>query len=121
MKNFVLLVNTAPYENRINYSAAKFAQALLDEGFHILQIFFYASGVMNASQLSEVESAELDMKSHWQALYEQGVPLVLCMSAAQKRGVVAHNLNTIFTEGSLSDFAMVSIVADKIVQFGKYR
>lgn len=84
-----LLVLSAPFDSQASYSAYRFAEAALKQDTKIDRIFFYQSGIHNASNLACTPRDEFDLYTAWQALkqaYE--LDLVVCIAAAARRGLV---------------------------------
>ncbi|GAA5187728.1 sulfurtransferase complex subunit TusD [Ferrimonas gelatinilytica] len=129
MSTFVLFVNGPPYGREDAYTALRFAEAALAAGHEVRQIFFYQEGVLNASRLLSPAADEFDIAAAWQRLHHQGVPLVSCVSASLRRGVIdaeaaedaehdSTNLAACFTLGGLGEFVTAAAEVDRVVQFG---
>ena len=116
MAQFVLSLHTAPTDHDTTQRLIKFAQACLDSGHSIAAIFLYQAGVYHASNHLELASDELPINRLWQSLSEQEIPLMLCVTAAEKRGLDIDNTG-VFTVAGLAEFAMLVSEADKWVQF----
>ncbi|MGB3727537.1 MAG: sulfurtransferase complex subunit TusD [Glaciecola sp.] len=87
--SFVLMVTKSPFDARNSSNAIAFCQAAISSGHTIEQVFFYQSGVQNASTLSCASSSELDIYNQWLALHTQhGVSLNVCSTAGIRRGIV---------------------------------
>ncbi|GAB2876964.1 sulfurtransferase complex subunit TusD [Microbulbifer echini] len=86
---FSLAVYAAPHSSQSAASALRFARALLAEGHEIYRIFFYCDGVQNANSIAAPPQDETDLTGQWQALQrEHSLDLVVCIAAAQRRGVL---------------------------------
>ncbi|MBY5920500.1 sulfurtransferase complex subunit TusD [Ferrimonas balearica] len=129
MSQFVIFVNGPAYGTQHAYSALRFAEAALEAGHQVRQVFFYQDGVQNASRLLCPASDELDLAARWQRLHERGIPLVSCVSAGLRRGVIdveaaedaeldAANLSACFILGGLGEYVTAAATADRTVQFG---
>ena len=126
---FNLLISGPLYSSQSAYSALKFARAAVSKGHTISQVFFYQDGVSNANQLSNPLSDEFDSVSTWQAFAkENGIPLVACISSAERRGIVddelasevssfAGNLAQGFEIAGLGTLHEASISSDRTVTF----
>ncbi|NIB41189.1 sulfurtransferase complex subunit TusD [Pseudomaricurvus alkylphenolicus] len=124
---FALVVQsppTAPYSE----SALRFAHSLLQQGHQLYRVFFSGDGTLNGSALhSEPESA---IQQRWQQLHQvHGVDLVVCISAALKRGIVdasnarrlglnGENLLPGFELSGLGQLADAGVSADRVISFG---
>ncbi|QJD30087.1 sulfurtransferase complex subunit TusD [Methylococcus geothermalis] len=85
---FVIQINASPREAQAANTAYQFIKAALANGHAILLVFFYYDGVCNA-QVSSF-AGEDDPAARWSSLArEHGLDLVLCVSAAQRRGLVS--------------------------------
>ena len=123
--HYVLAVKSAYYGDEGASLALKFAQALISQGHHIDQIFFFQNGVMNANNLIFPANDEINLVKEWQDLAEaHQIPLYLCIAAAQRRGVVSNetsqskqdnNLAKSFVLAGLSEFIMAVLQADRLI------
>lgn len=127
---FSLVVYSAPHAGEAAASALRFARAVVDQGHELFRVFFYADGVHNGSALAAPPQDEQDLLTPWQALrQEMGVDLVVCIAAAQRRGVLSHseaerlerpaaNLADGFELGGLGQLADATAQSDRVVTFG---
>jgi tRNA 2-thiouridine synthesizing protein D len=116
LAQFVLSLHTAPTDHDCTQRLIKFTQACLDSGHTISAVFLYQAGVYHASQHLELASDELPVSRLWQDLNAKSIPLLLCVTAAEKRGLDIENTG-VFTVAGLAEFAMLAADADKWVQF----
>ena len=116
MAKFVLSLHTAPTDHDTTQRLIKFSQACIESGHTISAVFLYQAGVFHASQHLELASDELPISRLWQGLHEQAIPLLLCVTAAEKRGLDI-NQTGVFTVAGVAGFAMLASDADKWVQF----
>ena len=87
--NYVLAVKSPVYGKQGAFLAYQFAQALLEKGHVISQIFFFQDGVSNGNGLVYPANDEFNLTQAWQAFSAQHhIPLHLCVAASQRRGVV---------------------------------
>ncbi|CFQ37801.1 MULTISPECIES: sulfurtransferase complex subunit TusD [Yersinia] len=126
---YCLMVTGPAYGTQQASSAYQFAQALINSGHHLVSIFFYREGVLNANQLTAPASDEFDLVRAWQQLAtEHGVLLNVCVAAALRRGVTdqheaeqlnlaAANLQPGFTLSGLGSLAEAALTCDRMVQF----
>ncbi|MCK3654931.1 tRNA 2-thiouridine(34) synthase TusD [Pasteurellaceae bacterium Macca] len=114
--DYVLAVKSGIYGHQGAYLAYQTAQALLEAGHQLRQIFFFQEGVSNAQKQVDPASDEFHLLQHWQALAQQHhIPLHLCISAAQRRGVVEENLAEGFTLAGLGEFSQAVLTADRLL------
>ena len=116
MAQFVLSLHTAPTDHDTTQRLIKFAQACLDSGHSIAAIFLYQAGVYHASNHLELASDELPINRLWPSLSQQEVPLLLCFTAAEKRGLAIDH-ESVLTDAGLAEFAKLVSEAGKWVQF----
>lgn len=90
-QSFTLIVTKSPFDSRNAENAIAFCQAALNTGYKIEQVFFYQSGVQNASHLLLPGSDEFNVREQWLALHNQyGLRLNVCTTAGARRGVVVN-------------------------------
>ena len=123
--NYVLAVKSPVYGKQGAFLAYQFAQALLEKGHAISQIFFFQDGVSNGNGLVYPANNEFNLTQAWQALSAQHhIPLHLCVAASQRRGVVdaltaketdKTNLAEGFEITGLGEFMAMALKADRVV------
>lgn len=116
MSSFVLSLHTGVNDHHNIALLHRFVTACLNKGDEINCIFLYQDGVFHANQQLELPSDEYPLGETWQALSDLGVPLMLCVTAAEKRGIDIEHTG-LFKVAGLAEFAMLSTKADKWVQF----
>lgn len=86
-------INASPYQHQASDTAWHFIQAALQNGHDIYRVFFYHDGIYNALRDSRPPSDERDIVQRWSVLNaEQGVDLVVCVSSAQRRGLLEQSV-----------------------------
>lgn len=127
---FGILVNASPYTHQACDSAYHFARASLAKGHTVSRIFFYHDGVYSGSDLLIPPQDERNIAARWSALADEyGVDLVLCVAAAQRRGVLDeseakrhekkhHNVANGFRISGLGQLMETSIEVDRLLVFG---
>jgi tRNA 2-thiouridine synthesizing protein D len=128
--NISVMVTGAPYSCQASQSAYHFCRSAHDEGHRVSQVFFYQDGVHNGSRLSVPPQDEASIVDDWVGLAsETGVSLVVCIAAAQRRGILdageasreeldADNLHPAFTLAGLGLLTESVIESDRFVSFG---
>lgn len=123
------MVHGTSYANQSSRSALKYAQAVINRGHTLKAIFFYQEAVYHANALSIVPTDESDARSSFKALNKShNTPLLLCVTAAEKRGVIDKeqaklealnhfNLDEAFTVAGLAEMAAIAAETDYVVQF----
>lgn len=118
-----------PYGSQSASSAFQFCKEAVENGHHIVGVFFYQHGVLNGNQLVSPTTDETNLPQHWAALaHKYKFPLEVCISAALRRGVVDQseaqqlaltqfNLTTPFVLSGLGQLAELSAQCDRLVTF----
>ncbi len=114
-----ILVNEGPFTHQASDTAYRFAVAALAKGHEIPRVFFYHDGVHNANKLSEPQSDDRNLVKLWSELGEKhGLDLVVCVAAAQRRGIKDEILAAGFRISGLGQLIETGIQADRLVVFG---
>jgi tRNA 2-thiouridine synthesizing protein D len=129
MACFTILVTSAPFSEQSAYSAYRFALAAVQGHHSINGIFFYQAGTLNANALQITPSDEFNLYQAWSELnLNFQVPLMACVSAANKRGVTSildaqesdqihFSLQAPFESVGLGELATLISSSDRLVQF----
>lgn len=127
---YAIQVNASPYASNAGLVAYRFIQAALQQQCRILQVFFYQEGVQHAFRHALPPEDELNMSKAWSQLAEQqGIDLVVCISAAQRRGLLCEDearrqglvddhLAPGFRIAGLGQWLQASLQADRCLVFG---
>lgn len=128
--NYTLVIQGSPIASQSCQTALGFARAALNQGHKILRVFFLGDAVHIASTLTVPPQGEQDLHSEWKALANaHGIDLVICISAAIKRGLVdqqeaqryskpAFNIEAPFTLSGLGQLVDAAVHADRVITFG---
>lgn len=125
---FAIQINSDPARSQGAYSAYRFIQAALAGGHAIVCAFFYHDGVYNGMG-SVPSGAETGSAPNWSGLAKShGIDLVLCVSAAERRGIVPAEsvmgaqidecLAEGFRIGGLGQWTEACLRADRVLVFG---
>lgn len=96
------MVSKSPFDFRNAENAIRFCEAAIGLGHTISQVFFYQSGVQNASQLLLANTDEVNVREKWIELHQQfGIPLNVCVTAGARRGVLVSDDVTRLTDLSI--------------------
>jgi tRNA 2-thiouridine synthesizing protein D len=120
MTRFALLITSASFSNQTVASALVFANALLNSGHQLQQIFLYQDAVYAALQHIDLPSDEFNHSVLLSQFCQQhNIDLHYCITAAEKRGVVSDDLAAQqgYIATGLAEFAMLLEDIDKLVQF----
>ena len=127
---FSIQLNEGPYQHQASDSAYQFAKAALAAGHEIFRVFFYHDGVNNATRLAVPPQDDRNIAKQWTELAkEHDLDLVVCIAAAQRRGVMdadeakrqgldADNLAEGFRISGLGQLIEAGIESDRLVVFG---
>ena len=122
-------INTSPYQNQGADTAFRFIQAALAKGHSVDRVFFYFDGIYNAFGQSSPPDDENHPVTRWSKLAkEKAIDLVVCVSAAQRRGLLdqeeAHRrgvesgLAEGFRISGIGQWVESAIKADRLIVFG---
>lgn len=127
---FSIQVNEGPYTHQAADSAYQFTKAALEKGHEVFRVFFYHDGVNNGTRLTTPPQDDRNIVKRWTELGEQhGLDLVVCVAAAQRRGIVdedeakrngkdADNIAPGFRISGLGQLIEAGIQSDRLVVFG---
>ena len=125
-----IMVNEGPYTHQASDSAYQFAKAALAKGHEISRVFFYHDGVNNGTRLTVPPQDDRNIVKRWSDLAaEHKLDLVLCIAAAQRRGLMdkneakrngkdADNIAPGFRISGLGQLIEAGIESDRLVVFG---
>lgn len=127
---YAIQVNASPYHNNSGYSAYQFIMAALSQGHAISRVFFYYEGIYHAFRQNTPPDDEINLTLKWGELaIKQNVDLVVCISAAQRRGLLHtdeaqrrqkqdDDLAAGFRIGGLGQWVEALLEADRVLVFG---
>ncbi len=127
---YTIMVNEGPYQHQSADTALQFARAALEKGHEIFRVFFYHDGVNNGTRLSVPPADDRLVQKSWSELAEKhGLDLVICIAAAQRRGLMdadeakrqgldANNIAPGFRISGLGQLVEGGIQSDRLVVFG---
>jgi tRNA 2-thiouridine synthesizing protein D len=125
-----VVLNEGPYQHQAADTAYHFTRAAIAKGHEIFRVFFYHDGVYNGSRLTTPPQDDRNIVERWSALAEEhDVDLVVCVAAAQRRGIVdeteqkrhakdANNIAPGFRISGLGQLIEAGIESDRLVVFG---
>lgn len=127
---FAIQINEGPYQHQASDSAYHFTKAALEKGHEIFRVFFYHDGVNNGTKLTTPPQDDRNIVKRWSQLAAaHNLDLVVCVAAAQRRGIVdegemqrngkdAQNIADGFRISGLGQLIDAGIKADRLVTFG---
>ena len=120
MKNLAVIVTSPPYSS-LSITALDYIETALKTNIKLVGVFFYQDGVMHANQQVQIPGDEFQCIQQWQSLHQKyQLPLHLCVTAAEKRGLIdeePNNIHPIFTVSGLGELVELVNKADRMVQF----
>ena len=122
---FAIQVNGSPYGSQSATTAYQFIKAAIEQGHSVIRVFFYHDGIYNGLSTMIPPSDERHPGNCWTELARQhGIDLVVCISAAQRRGLVemsedepAPLLAQGFRIAGLGLWVEACLCADRYLQF----
>jgi len=127
---FGIVVNEGPYTHQASDTAYNFAKAALEAGYEVPRVFFYHDGVNVGTRLAVPPQDERNIQKNWTALaQEHEIDLVICIAAAQRRGMLdaneakrqgkdADNIAEGFRISGLGQLIEMGIQTDRLMVFG---
>ena len=127
---FSVLVNEGPYQHQSADSAIQFTKAALEKGHEVMRVFFYHDGVNNGTSFTIPPQDDRNIVEQWSELAkEHDLDLVICIAAAQRRGILdeneakrqgkgGHNIADGFRISGLGQLIEAGIQSDRLVIFG---
>lgn len=127
---FAIQINSSPYRSNAGYTAYRFINALLAEGHEVFRVFFYQDGIYHGLRYATPPDDEVQFTAQWSGLAKRhGIDLVLCISAAQRRGLLCtdeakrqgkmdDDLAECFRISGLGQLIEATLVADRFLVFG---
>ncbi len=127
--NFTVLINSSPYSSHGGVAAYRFVETALAMEHQIARVFFYKEGAYHAFKYMTPADDELHLTKKWSILAEShALDLVVCVSAAQRRGLLAadeagrqgkkdNDLANGFRIGGLGQLVEAISASDRFVEF----
>jgi len=127
---FGISIHEGPYTHQASDTAYFFCKAALEAGHEIFRIFFYHDGVNNGTNYATPPQDDRHVMNRWSELAkEHDLDLVVCVAAAQRRGIVdegeqkrngkeGNNIADGFRISGLGQLIEAGIEADRTIVFG---
>lgn len=125
-----VVISEGPYTHEAADTAYNFVKAALAAGHEVPRVFFYHDGVNVSTRLSVPPQDERHIQNNWTELArEHGIDLVVCIAAAQRRGILdrneaerqgkdTDNIAEGFRISGLGQLIEMGIQTDRLVMFG---
>lgn len=120
MTSFAVLIEGPVLQGQSFVSALRFMQQAIESDHAINSVFLYRDAVLAASPLIDLPSDEPNLSAQLQQFCNaHQIPLLFCITAAEKRGVCSHEMKPVqgYIAAGLAEFAMRLAQVDKLVQF----
>ena len=127
---FSIQVSEGPYNHEASVTAINFIKAAIEAGHDIFRVFFYHDGVNNGTNFASPPQDDINIQKTWSELAAaHDIDLVVCVAAAQRRGIVDEgemtrnkksgmNLMDGFRISGLGQLIEAGIESDRLVIFG---
>jgi tRNA 2-thiouridine synthesizing protein D len=127
---FAIQINSSPYQSNSALTAYRFIHTALEQGHNVFRVFFYHDGIYHAFKNNTPPDDERHMTRQWSQLAKQyQVDLVVCISAAQRRGLLCldeakrlgktdDDLAEGFRISGLGQWVEATLEADRFIVFG---
>jgi tRNA 2-thiouridine synthesizing protein D len=127
---FGIQVNEGPYTHEASVTALNFVKAAVAKGHEVFRVFFYHDGVNNGTRYAKPPQDDINIQKSWSDLAkEHNMDLVVCVAAAQRRGIAdegeqerngldGNNIMEGFRISGLGQLIEAGIECDRLVVFG---
>lgn len=129
MANYSILLTSPPYHGDAARRVASFIDGVLENGDTVDNVFFYGEGVHHCNHFAVPSGDEFYPYEYWvQLSASQHTALLVCITAAVKRGIVSvdeakengvdgANLVAPFQQAGLGEFFSALHNCNRLVQF----
>lgn len=120
MAIFALYLQSDTYASPTIASSLRFAKAALAAGHQIDHVFLYQAAVQAIVAAVDLPTDEPDQaKSLAEFCQKQQIPLLYCVTAAEKRGFASQEkpARPGYTAAGLAEFAIRLSQVDRVIQF----
>lgn len=128
MATFLIFVTRPAHDSAAANTTFQFCTAALQADHAITAVFFYGAGVTHANKFLLPQAGEPIMGQLWSTLASKKIPLLVCATAANRRGIIdvteakqnqfaESSLHPRFTPSGLTEFAVLSQKVTRVVQF----
>ena len=123
-------INEGPYTHQASVSALNYVKAAVAAGHEIFRVFFYHDGVNNGTRYTTPPQDDVNIANSWSQLAkDHKIDLVVCVAAAQRRGIVdegeqkrngkdGNNIAEGFRISGLGQLIEAAIQSDRLITFG---
>lgn len=123
-------VSEGPYNHEASVTAINYIKAAVEAGHDIFRVFFYHDGVNNGTNFATPPQDDMNIQKTWSELAAaHDIDLVVCVAAAQRRGIVDEgemtrnkksgmNIMDGFRISGLGQLIEAGIESDRLLVFG---
>ena len=123
-------VSEGPYNHEASVTAINYVKAAVEAGHDIFRVFFYHDGVNNGTNFATPPQDDMNIQKTWSELAAaHDIDLVVCVAAAQRRGIVDEgemtrnkkdgmNIMDGFRISGLGQLIEAGIESERLVVFG---
>jgi tRNA 2-thiouridine synthesizing protein D len=123
-------VSEGPYNHEASVTAINYIKAAIEAGHDIFRVFFYHDGVNNGTNFATPPQDDMNIQKTWSELAAaHDIDLVVCVAAAQRRGIVDEgemtrnklsgmNIMDGFRISGLGQLIEAGIESERLVVFG---
>lgn len=123
-------VSEGPYNHEASVTAINYVKAAVEAGHDIFRVFFYHDGVNNGTNFATPPQDDMNIQKTWSELAAaHDIDLVVCVAAAQRRGIVdegemtrnkksGQNIMDGFRISGLGQLIEAGIESDRLITFG---
>ena len=123
-------VSEGPYNHEASVTAINYVKAAVEAGHDIFRVFFYHDGVNNGTCFATPPQDDMNIQKTWSELAAaHDIDLVVCVAAAQRRGIVDEgemtrnkksgmNIMDGFRISGLGQLIEAGIESERLVVFG---
>jgi sulfur relay (sulfurtransferase) complex TusBCD TusD component (DsrE family) len=112
----LVIVNSSPWGGTLGVTALRLVRAMLHAGQRIAAVYFREEGVYQALAGRVSDAGTPALRDAWlELMAHNGVPLLLCSSAAQRRLEACPNGG--FREAGKAEILEIMTTCDRVVTF----
>jgi tRNA 2-thiouridine synthesizing protein D len=127
---YAIQINSSPYHSNAGYHAYQFIKTALLMEHQVFRVFFYEEGIYHALHYASPPDDERQLTKLWSQLASNyAIDLVVCISAAQRRGLLQideakrqHKLDNDLAIGfrisGLGQLVEATLAAERFIIFG---
>jgi uncharacterized protein involved in oxidation of intracellular sulfur len=117
MQNILIVANGAPYGSELLFNALRLAIALKEQDTELNLRLFLMSDAVTAAVKGQKPNDGYNIQQMLEILTAQGVPVLLCKTCADGRGIAQLPLIEGTRIGTLVELAQWTLAADKVLTF----